>query len=228
MYAVGHPRVSLQGRCLAAALACGENAVISHASAAFLWDLTGSLASPIDVTVLGSTGRRNRRGIRVHSSLLLDRGSVTARGHIPVTNVERTLRDIRRFGDRELYLGAARRAVDLRLVEPPNPAAEELTRSELERRFLALCRRHRLPAPEVNARVGPYEVDFLWREQRVIVETDGFSFHGGRAAFEGDRARDAALHALGFTVLRFTYRQVVCESVALAATLRRVLADRPR
>ena len=85
----------------------------------------------------------------------------------------------------------------------------DLTRSELERRFLALCRRHRLPSPEVNARLGPYEVDFLWRDHALVVETDGFRYHGNRAAFESDRARDAALQALGFRVLRFTYVQVL-------------------
>jgi very-short-patch-repair endonuclease len=110
------------------------------------------------------------------------------------------------------------------LIETPQFAAEELTRSELERRFLSLCRRHRLPTPEVNARVGRYEVDFLWRRQGVVVETDGFEFHRDRAAFEADRARDAELQLLGLRVLRFTYRAVRDEAGKVAATLRRVLA----
>ena len=224
VYAVGHPRVGPHGRCLAAALACGEKAAVSHGSAAYLWGLLPSLLVPIDVTVPGITGRPSRRGIRVHSSLLLDRASVARRGCIPVTNVERTLRDLMSTAERDLYLRAARRAIDLRLAEPNDTSADELTRSELERRFLALCRRHRLPAPEVNSRVGTHEVDFLWREQRVVAETDGFRFHGDRAAFEADRARDAALQSLGFAVLRFTYRQVLREPREVGATLRRVLA----
>jgi very-short-patch-repair endonuclease len=99
----------------------------------------------------------------------------------------------------------------------------DLTRSELERRFLRLCRRHRLPDPEVNARIDRYEVDFLWRADRVVVETDGFRYHGDRAAFESDRARDARLQVLGFRVLRFTHRQVAEEAGTVAATLRSVL-----
>jgi very-short-patch-repair endonuclease len=100
----------------------------------------------------------------------------------------------------------------------------EPTRSELERRFLRLCRRHGLPKPEVNVRVGPFEVDFLWRDRSLVVETDGFRFHGGRAAFEGDRARDAELKLLGYEVLRFTHRQVVSEASLVARTLRTLLS----
>lgn len=223
VYAVGHPRVSLEARCLAAALACGERAAVSHASAAYLWGLVPSLAFPIDVTVPGRSGRGTRRGIRAHSSSLLDRGQVTTRGSIPLTRPARTLRDLKRTAEREVHLRAARRAIDLRLIEPGGSNADELTRSELERRFLALCRRHRLPAPEVNARVGSDEVDFLWRDRAVIAETDGFRFHGDRVSFEADRARDAALQSLGFRVLRFTYRQVAESPRDVAAALRRVL-----
>ena len=223
VYAVGHPRVSLEARCLAAALACGRRAVVSHASAAYLWGLLPSLPVTIDVTVPGHGGRGTRRGIRAHSSSLLDRGQVTTRGLIPLTRPARTLRDLKRTAEREVHLRAARRAIDLRLIEPGGSTAEELTRSELERRFLALCRRHRLRAPEVNARVGSYEVDFLWRDWAVVAETDGFRFHGDRESFEADRARDAALQSLGFRVLRFTYRQVAESPRDVAAALRRVL-----
>jgi very-short-patch-repair endonuclease len=74
----------------------------------------------------------------------------------------------------------------------------------------------------VNVRIGPYEVDFLWREQALVVETDGFRHHGNRIAFESDRARDVQLHALGYRVVRFTYRQVREEPSAVAASLRSV------
>lgn len=100
----------------------------------------------------------------------------------------------------------------------------DLTRSELERRFLRLCRRHRLPRPEVNARVGPFVVDFLWRSQRLVVETDGYRFHRGRLAFESDRARDVELKLLGHAVVRFTHRQLVDEPSRVARTLRMLLA----
>lgn len=103
-------------------------------------------------------------------------------------------------------------------------SAVDLTRSELERRFLRLCHRRRLPTPEVNARVGPFIVDFLWRDQRLIVETDGYRFHRGRSAFEADRARDIELKLRGYEVVRFTHRQVVDEAAGVAHTLRVLLA----
>jgi very-short-patch-repair endonuclease len=97
------------------------------------------------------------------------------------------------------------------------------TRSELERRFLALCRRHRLPMPAVNLRVGGLTVDFCWTEERLVVETDGYQAHRGRAAFEDDRARDLRLRALGFEVQHLSYRQVLDEAERVADILRAVL-----
>lgn len=82
------------------------------------------------------------------------------------------------------------------------------TRSDLERDFLRLCRRHRLPGPEVNVRIGPHLVDFLWRDRMLVVETDGYAYHGGRAAFEDDRARDLDLRSRGFAVIRLAEKQV--------------------
>jgi very-short-patch-repair endonuclease len=93
--------------------------------------------------------------------------------------------------------------------------------------FLRLCRRRRLPKPEVNARVGGFEVDFLWRAQCVIAETDGWRHHGTRIGFELDRARDAKLQAHGYRVLRFTYRQVSGSPGEVAETLRKVLGEGP-
>jgi very-short-patch-repair endonuclease len=101
----------------------------------------------------------------------------------------------------------------------------DLTRSELERRFLRLCRRHRISAPEVNVRVGAFLVDFLWRDERLIVETDGYRFHRGRWAFESDRTRDLELRLLGYTVVRFTHRQVVGEPTRIVRTLRALLVQ---
>ena len=126
-----------------------------------------------------------------------------------MTNPRRTLRDLHRTVPHRVYQRAVRKALDLRWISSSDLKREdELTRSELERLMLRLCRRHHLPQPEVNAHVGPYEVDFLWREQRVIVETDSWRHHADRAAFESNRARDAHLQSLGFRVLRFTHRQL--------------------
>jgi very-short-patch-repair endonuclease len=103
-------------------------------------------------------------------------------------------------------------------------ANHDRTRSDLERDFLRLCRRHRLPAPEVNARIGRFLVDFLWRDRRLIVETDGYRYHRGRQAFEDDRARDLEQRALGYEVIRLSYRQVIDEPGRVAEVLRTALA----
>jgi very-short-patch-repair endonuclease len=125
-----------------------------------------------------------------------------------------------------VFRAAIRRALDLRLITSADlQSPADLTRSELERIFLQLCRRHRFPQPEVNVHVGPYEVDFLWRDRGLIVETDGFAHHRSRATFESDRARDATLQSQGFRVLRFTYRQVKDRTPVVAA-LRPLLAQR--
>ncbi len=97
------------------------------------------------------------------------------------------------------------------------------TRSELEHLFLQLCKRYDLPMPEVNVRIDSLLVDFLWRERQLIVETDGFKYHSGRAAFEDDRDRDLRLKALGFEVVRLSYRQVVEEPTRIANLLTAIL-----
>ncbi len=102
------------------------------------------------------------------------------------------------------------------------------TRSELERRFVWLCGRHHLPKPAVNIRIGGMTVDFCWVEQRLIVETDGYSSHRGRTAFEDDRARDLRLRALGFEVLRLSYRQVFDEPERVISVLRAAATSRRR
>jgi very-short-patch-repair endonuclease len=101
--------------------------------------------------------------------------------------------------------------------------ASEPTRSELEHLFLRLCERHGIPKPEVNVRIGPDEVDFLWRAERLIVETDGYRYHRGSQAFEDDRERDLELHSHGYTIRRFSYRQVTTTPQRVAATIAEAL-----
>ncbi len=97
-------------------------------------------------------------------------------------------------------------------------------RSELEGRFLRLCHKHGLPLPLVNERLGPYTVDFVWPEQRLAVEVDGWQGHRGRQAFEDDRERDAYLRLEGYKALRFTWRQVTQNPESVVAVLRRYLS----
>jgi very-short-patch-repair endonuclease len=227
VYAVGHNRLTFESRCMAAVLAVGDGAVVSHRSAAALWGVLKPHSGPIEITVPNEGGRRQRRGITIHRSHSLIAGMTTGRNGIALTKPKRTLRDLRRTVPQPVYERAVRKALDLRWISSSDlKREEELTRSELERQMLRLSRRHRLPQPEVNTRIGPYEVDFVWRAQRVVVETDSWRHHADRAAFERDRARDAHLQSLGFRVLRFTHRQLTHERSAVVAALRSLLGQR--
>lgn len=227
VYAVGHPSLSNQGRWMGAVLACGPDAVLSHRSAAELWQMLpigtrGGADDPpiVHVTILGEG--KHRGGIRVHRSRTLSPGDSTLRRGIPVTKPARTLEDLRRSFPRPVFAAALRQAEYLRLPIGHDLVADH-TRSELEARFLALVRLRRFPRPEVNARVDRFVVDFLWRLERLIVEVDGWESHGTRSAFEDDRARDARLRLLGFDVLRFTWRQLEDDAPAVAKTIRALL-----
>ena len=102
-------------------------------------------------------------------------------------------------------------------------AGPAFTRSEAEERLLRLIRKARLPEPECNVRIAGHEVDFLWRSSGLVVEVDGYAFHGSRAAFERDRRRDADLQAAGLTVARLTWRRLVDEPEAVVAQLARAV-----
>jgi len=246
VYAVGHLALVPLAREMAAVLACGDGAVVSHRSAAAVWHLLAATEnSPIDVTVVRSSGRR-RPGLDVHHSRLLSRADVRHLRGLPITAPARTLIDLAETAtDRELeratHEALARRLLTARslLAETSRfggrrgltrlkrlideGGAETLTRSEAEERFLALVRAAGLPDPEVNARIEGYEVDFLWRAHTLVIEIDGFQFHSSREAFERDRRRDADLQGNGLSVLRFTWRQVVEEPFAtLARTVRAI------
>lgn len=245
VYAVGHPGLSPHESWMAAILACGRGATsdhrttvlrhwgatLSHRSAAILWQLLPASDGPVDVSVPGRPGRQTRRGIRLHRCPGLLPASVTSRHGIPVTTPARTITDLRRASKRD-EIGAIssqelRRAIrqaEVLGLPTGTEAATERTRSDLELAFLRLCRCHRLPTPEVNVWIGPLQVDFLWRDRHLIVETDGYRYHRGRAAFEDDRSRDLKLRALGYEVIRLTYRQVVDDPEQIANALRVMLS----
>jgi very-short-patch-repair endonuclease len=155
---------------------------------------------------------RSNAAYALHRSTTLAQQQSTRRLNIPVTTPARTLLDLRREVTPQ-ELGRARREAEVLgyRLDDASGIEPDLTRSELERRFLRLCERSSLPSPEVNARVGDHVVDFLWRRSGLVVETDGFRYHPGRASFEHDHRRQAQLVAAGFEVLRFTWRQVVDE-----------------
>jgi very-short-patch-repair endonuclease len=248
VYAVGAAPLTQQGRWMAAVLACGDGAVLSHYAAGALWRILPA-ATRIDVTVPTRAGRGKRKGIAVHRSPL-ERYEVTRRERISVTTPARTLLDLAAILPRRRLERATDEAEYLRLFDrrairrvvvahPAHPGAAKLrrllsehtagatrTRTGLEEDFLALCRAEGLPTPEVNVQVGPFEADFLWRDHRLIVETDGRAAHGTRRSFEHDRARDARLTTAGYRVVRFTYRQVVREPEAVARVLASLLERR--
>lgn len=222
VYAVGHPRLSNEGRWMAAVLACGPSAVLSHHAAAALWGIRRPGKGPVDITIAGTAGRRSDAGIALHRSTTLSGKSSTRRLGIPVTTPARTLADLHPLLSPARFASAVREAEFLRLVTNGEPLTDR-ARSELEHRFLVLCRRHRLPQPVVNTRVDSYEVDFLWPSARLIVEVGGWESHRTRSAFEDDRARDARLSVLGFGVLRFTWRQIETDPRGVARTIRSLM-----
>ncbi len=242
VYSVGTPRVVGLGRFMAAVLACGPGAVLSHHSAAELWGLLRSARSQVDVTTLRRC--RARPGIALHRTRWLPKEDRTVREGIPVTSLARTLLDLAPVASpRELgraFEEAERlRVLDVRAIEPRcarrrgGPALRALiedareppdTRSELEQRFVELCRDEGLPPPALNATVAGYVVDALWPRERLVVELDGYAFHRGRRSFEDDRRRDADLQLAGYRVLRITARRLAREPKAVARSVRALLA----
>ena len=221
VYAVGHPGLSPHGRWKAAVLACGPGAALSHRPAAELMKLLPATSRTIDVTIPTSSGRKKRPNLRIHRSPSLQENTTTIRDGIRVTTPARTLRDLKPTVPDYVYRRALRQADYLGLPLEETPT--DRTRSELERDFLRLCRRHRLPVPEVNVRIGPFTVDFLWPEVRLVVETDGYAAHRGRQAFEDDRARDLELRRRGYEVMRFTDSQINGQPAVVAGAIRRAV-----
>ncbi len=237
VYAVGHTVLNRNARYLAAVLAAGDGAVLSHRSAGILWGIHRSDAARIDVTVPRTCGFRSTRAIAVHRPRLPP--VVTTHAGIRVTTPGRTLQDLATAVPRRALEKAAEMAEALRLdvaLDPDHPGAarladvlerhdlERTTRSPLEDEFLELCDRHGIPRPLVNTYVEGFEVDFVWPDARLIVETDGRTHHGTAEAFERDRARDARLTAAGWRVVRFTRPQVRFED-GIVADLLRLLLD---
>jgi very-short-patch-repair endonuclease len=224
VYAVGHDRLRLEGRWLAAVFACGPGAVLSHRDAAALWELRQSNSAYIDVTVPSRNGRRGQRGIRLHRTGRLRPDELAVRNGIPVTTVARTLLDLA-----DILEGQALRRViteadytqqfDLTAINavvqnnPGRRSARLLeavggrrhrTRSPLELRFLRLLERHRVEEPESGVWIEGYEADFLWRAARLVVETDGLDAHSTPEAVQRDRRRDRVHARAGLRTMRLT------------------------
>lgn len=244
VYQVG-PILSNRAREMAACLACGPSAVISHRSAAGVWTILppDPPGTPVEVSV--ADGQPRRPGIRVHRIGSFERHELTVVDRIPITTPARTLLDLAvaasaRTIERALGEGLALRCVTLRQVRETierhrrlpgcrrleavlDRGQPDVTQSEAEERFLALVRRGDLGSPETNVRIGSYEVDFLWRAERMVVEVDGWTFHSSRRAFERDRRRDGDLAGLGFRVVRVTWEALVDEPMRVVGQVARAL-----
>ena len=245
VYSVGRPDLTPAGHRMAAVLACGPGAVLSHRSSAAQHGLLSDGRATQDVTIPGRRGRP-RRGIRVHCTTTLTAADTTTVDAIPCTSVARTLielgdneppRLVERAIDQAEVLGVFDLAAIedvLRRVGPRRGpgvlrrllaelGGPSLTDRELEELFLALVRDAGLPDPAVNAWITgdgwAYKADFLWRAERLVVETDSRAFHSSRRAFEHDRLRDQRLTLAGYTVVRFTWRQVARDGARVAATI---------
>jgi very-short-patch-repair endonuclease len=247
VYSAGHTRLTPRARLWAAILACGGPlaAVISHRSAAWLWELLPAPSGPVDVITLRRSASTKR--IRVHRTRTLQAKDITQIAGLPVTAPTRTLIDLADQLTPHQLERALHRAEHLRLLDVAAIHARltalpgrrsralhqalatldrgpDITRSELEERFLALLDRHNLPRPHVNATVNGHEVDFYWPTHNLIVETDGAATHLTPTAFEHDRHRDAQLTAAGYRVIRITWRQLTERADEVARLLIRLLA----
>lgn len=249
VFAVGHTNLSLHAHCLAAVLACGPDTLLSHVSAAWLWDLTKT--SPLPASVSTPLHRRRRPPLRLHEARSLTAEDRTLRDGIPVTALPRTLLDlagtvrfdwlekmIERSEDLELFdlqpvedllgrtvghPGHGRLRKAIALYQPLS-----FTRSGLEKRFLELCRGSGLPPPWTNCAVEGYELDCYWPEFRFAVELDVFETHGTRAAFERDRRRQEDLLLAGIAMTRVTGPRLEREPEEVVRRVARLLEQRRR
>ena len=240
IYAVGRPDLSRHGEWMAALLACGPAAVLSHESAAALWGVIPHEPGVIHVS-LPLQLARGRPGIRVHRRTKVLAEHVTRRDRIPVTNIACTLVDISARVRRPTLERAVNEADRLDLIDPealrdaldgfgPLPGVRalrdlldrrtfRLTDSELERLLLRIARRAGLGLPETGVWLNGFKVDFYWPDLGLVVESDGLRYHRTPAQQERDRVRDQAHTAAGLTPLRFTHAQVRFEPAHVETTL---------
>jgi very-short-patch-repair endonuclease len=250
VYLVGHP-IPVPGAIeLAAVLACGKRAFVSHRSAAVLWGLVKTPDDSVDLTVVRRRCR-SRAGLRVHRVEELSTADCGDQRGIPATTPARTLIDFTSTAGAEEAERVIAEAFALKLVTEPEivaaveraparagvaqvrailgqPGGPKRTRSGGERAMLRLIRAARLPTPRTNYPVAGFAADFCWPDQRLIVEVDGYDFHSDRAAFERDHRRDIAHKDAGYEVLRFTGRELRDAPIYVATVIARALDRRTR
>jgi predicted transcriptional regulator of viral defense system len=256
VYSIAPPELlTRKGRYMAAVLASGPGAVLSHRSAADLHELRATDRSNMEV-IVSREYKRIVHGVDVHRSRTLTADDITTVDGIPCTTVARTLLDLagvigRRPLERAIEQAEVQEVLDgagldrqlernqhtraasrLRAALADHDDRSAPTESEFEERFLAFCKNARLPLPERQVYIDPNDGepavrgDFVWRQQRLVVETDGVKYHRTRAAFESDRRKDQRLTLAGWRVLRITWRQLRAEPERIATMIRRALGLR--
>jgi very-short-patch-repair endonuclease len=245
IYAVGRPQLTRNGRLMAAVLACGGpgRAAVSHASAAALLGIAPEREGPIEVT-RASLDSARVQGVRVHRRVSLQGGWWGTYEGIPVTTPVQTLIDLaprlerwemERAVNEADRLGlvrtdSLRRALDLHGGEEGVAMLREVldrrtfryTRSELERVFISLARSVGLPMPRTSVHLNGHEVDFYFPELKLVVETDGLTYHRTPSQQAKDHERDQDHLAAGLTPVRFTHAQIHYEPERVRRILRRL------
>jgi hypothetical protein len=244
VYALGHPWVPIEGQLVAALIHAGRDAVLSHGTAAWWWGLVEEPPGRIEVSSLSRA--RSVPQVLVHHPHRLNS---TRHRRLPITTVARTLLDFAKTSADDRVRRALAEADYRKLLDPREVRALlgrgragsttlaralsvheprlALTRSRLERAFLALCESAGIPLPEVNPIVAGMMVDALWRPQRLVVELDGYDGHSSRAQIAHDRSRELRLRRAGFLVVRYTWDQITTEAELVVADLRANLIARP-
>ncbi|HVX31609.1 MAG TPA: type IV toxin-antitoxin system AbiEi family antitoxin domain-containing protein [Solirubrobacterales bacterium] len=242
-----------RGKFMAAVLACGPDAVLSHRSAAYLWGLVDSWEEPIDVTAPNRRGR-SPDGVAAHRDGSLQPIDKTVVHGVPCTTVARTVLDFAGVAQEWEVRKVVAEAEVLRILDKPKLRAllkrsrrrrgvarlrlildtihpqTARSRSELERLFLDMCARRDVPEPEVNVWLPApdgrrYQADFLWRQSKLIVEADSRRYHDTDSAFVSDRKRQQQLELAGWRVSRCTWEEVEREPRRLALTVRALIAQ---
>jgi very-short-patch-repair endonuclease len=234
VYSVGCGELPPLALELAALLACGKGSFISHRSAAFVWGLVKVAPPQVEVSVVGG-GCRSRDGLRVHRIQAIDRRELRKHEGLWISSPARAVLEVagdaspneiadlvdagvagRQFKPAELNAllrrHRGRRGVARLAGVLGDESAQAITRSRAEKAFLKLIRESGLPMPDVNQPLGRYVPDFMWREQRLIVEIDSYGFHGGPGGFQNDHDKDLFYRGANFDVLRFTRHHVVYQS----------------
>lgn len=243
VYAVGHAALRWEGHVFAALLGAGDDAVLSHASAAAWWDIRPRPSGNVHVTIPRDTGRSRRHGVTIHRARALRPQEVTVHRGLRVTTVARTLLDHagtspRHFASRAVEAALSRRLLDdavhdVLAAHPRAPGGRTLrallsehgdtpgwTQSDFEAFIVELCRVHRLPRPQTNVPVLGEVVDAYWPDHGVVAEPDGLDTHGTRAAAHRDRTKDAERMRHGIITVRITYQQAQQDGRRVAAAIR--------